>query len=134
MAIGAINGMSNGYYQTPIRPVKRVELENIRENERAEKQKQQSEGIQVQEVQKSSAYQLNPAPKAADLENISLQFNNGETYEYIGKDKPIENLDVKQALSEMQKDQLLEEYHYFVGNERSTGEIFKSGDGKVVIK
>ena len=34
----------------------------------------------------------------------------------IGKDKELKTLDVNQAVSDMQKDSILQEYQYFVGN------------------
>lgn len=71
----------------------------------------------------------NPAGKTADLENISLKFNTGEDYGYIGKDSDIEQLDMQKAISDMQKDSILQQYQYFVGSSQNlmTENIFDDG-------
>jgi len=71
----------------------------------------------------------NPAGKNADLENISLKFNTGEDYGYIGKDSDIEQLDMQKAISDMKKDSILQQYQYFVGSSQNlmTENIFDDG-------
>ena len=69
--------------------------------------------------------------KSADLENISLTFVADETFGYIGRDRNVENLDVMQAVSDMQKDSVLHQYHTFVSMEEP---IFSSVDGMVFLK
>lgn len=71
----------------------------------------------------------NQAGKIADLENISLKFNTGEDYGYIGKDSDIEQLDIQKAISDMQKDSILQQYQYFVGSSQNlmTENIFDDG-------
>ena len=71
--------------------------------------------------------------KSADLENISLNFNQGETYDYIGKDSDLSLLDVNKVLSDMKKDSVLDQYRYFVGDMSNTNSSLE-GDGVVVIK
>lgn len=66
-----------------------------------------------------------------DLENVSLTFNKGNTFDYIGSDSEIGNLDVQKAVSDMKKDQILEEYQYFYGTNHL---ISQSEDGIVVKK
>lgn len=74
------------------------------------------------------------APKTAELENISLTFNKGDTFDYLGKEKQIESLDVQRAVQDAQKDEILQQYHYFVGSPDIGVEIFKSEDGTVIAK
>lgn len=71
----------------------------------------------------------NPAGKNADLENISIKFNTGEDYGYIGKDSDIEQLDMQKAISDMKKDSILQQYQYFVGSSQNlmTENIFDDG-------
>ena len=71
------------------------------------------------------------ASRNADLSNISLTFNAGEDYGYIGKDSILENLDVVKAVSDMQKDSVLQQYQTFVG---SNDLVFSSDDGIVLMK
>lgn len=66
------------------------------------------------------------------LEDISLTFNRQEEFGYLGKDSDIHSLDVEQAISSMKKDQVLQQYQYFVG--RSQNLIHEDGDGLVFAK
>lgn len=71
----------------------------------------------------------NPVGRNADLENISLKFNTGEDYGYIGKDSDLAQLDMQKAISDMQKDSILQQYQYFVGSSQNlvTDKIFDEG-------
>lgn len=74
--------------------------------------------------------------RTADLENISLNFNTGDTYDYIGKNSSPELLDMDQVISDMKKDSVLEQYRYFVGANEAANEFSEglSGDGVVIMK
>lgn len=89
----------------------------------------QTDSTRLSEVQ-------NPAPKNADLENVSLKFNTGEDYSYIGKDKDLANLDMQKAISDMKKDSVLQQYQYFVGTAGNLMDqsIVSNEDGIVVPK
>lgn len=76
----------------------------------------------------------NPAAKNADLENISLKFNNGEDYGYIGMDSDIEKLDMQKAISDMKRDSILWQYQYFVGSAQNILSENRFEDGIVVPK
>ena len=71
------------------------------------------------------------ASKYVDLEHISLTFVAEDTFGYIGSERNVENLDVMQAISDMQKDSVLHQYHTFVSMDEP---IFSSEDGKVFLK
>ena len=68
--------------------------------------------------------------KAADLENISLTFNKTDSFDYLGSESGLENLDVMKAVSDMRKDEVLQEYQYFVGSSQNFA--FQSEDGVVI--
>ena len=68
---------------------------------------------------------------SADLENISLTFCKNDTYDYIGKDASLENLDMMSAISDMQKDKVLEQYQYFV---KPKDVLLSDVDGTVIQK
>lgn len=100
-------------------------------------QKMLTQEINTGEALKEAALESsvsNQAPKKAELENISLTFNKDEIYEYIGKEKEIENLDVQKAVQGAKKDEILQQYHYFVGSPGIGEEIFSSEDGTVISK
>ena len=76
----------------------------------------------------------NSASRMADLDQVSLKFNKEDSFDYIGMDSSLDNLDMQKAISDMQKDRVLQNYQYFVG---SAGNIFgdmPSEDGLVVVK
>lgn len=76
----------------------------------------------------------NKARPLADLENISLKFNRTESFDYIGSDSSLDNLDMQKAISDMQKDQILQSYQYFVGDLSDFMGVQSSEDGTVIRK
>lgn len=72
--------------------------------------------------------------KKTDLENISLDFNTGMEFDFIGRDSSIQSLDVQKAVSDMKKDVILQEYQYFVGDIKNRTEQIKNQDGIVIQK
>lgn len=66
------------------------------------------------------------------LEDISVTFNRQEDFGYLGKDSDIHSLDMEQAISDMKKDQVLQQYQYFVGSSRNL--FIESEDGIVFPK
>lgn len=56
-----------------------------------------------------------PSANAA-LDDISLTFHKQDDFGYIGRDSDIHSLDVEKAISDMRKDQILQQYQYFVGS------------------
>jgi len=70
-------------------------------------------------------------PRHANLDEVSVSFNKGDDYSYIGKDKDTELLDMQKAVSDMRQDTILQDYRYFVGQGTS---VFQSEDGVVMIK
>lgn len=72
--------------------------------------------------------------RIADLDHISLTFNTEESYDYIGRDSSIDNLDIQKAISDMKKDQVLEHYQYFVGSSDNMLQGKNTEDGIVIPK
>lgn len=69
--------------------------------------------------------------KSVNPNEISLTFNKGDNFSYIGSEKDIDNLDINKAISDMKQDSILREYNYFVG---SANNVFNSEDGRVLVK
>lgn len=78
--------------------------------------------------------QINRASRIADLENLSLKFNKEDSFDYIGNDSSLDNLDMQKAISDMRKDQVLQGYQYFVGSSRNLFTGQTSEDGVVILK
>ena len=71
--------------------------------------------------------------RMADLDNISLNFNTGDDYSYIGSESDMATLDMEKLISDMKKDKVLEDYQYFVGS-TNTQNTFAYNDGAVFLK
>ena len=71
--------------------------------------------------------------KNTALEDVSLIFLKDDTYDMIGSESDLNKLDMQKAISDMQKDKILQDYNYFVGSsvmqQRNISE-----DGVVVAK
>ena len=71
--------------------------------------------------------------KNTALEDVSLTFLKDDTYDMIGLESDLNKLDMQKAISDMQKDKILQDYNYFVGSsvmqQRNISE-----DGVVVAK
>lgn len=67
----------------------------------------------------------------APLEDISLSLNEPKVFEMKGRDSDINSLDIEKAVSDMQKDQALMQYQYFVGD---SNPFSSSEDGIVIAK
>lgn len=71
--------------------------------------------------------------KNTALEDVSLTFLKDDTYDMIGSESDLSKLDMQKAISDMQKDKILQDYNYFVGSsvmqQRNISE-----DGVVVAK
>ncbi len=75
--------------------------------------------------------EINNAPRTTDPNSVSLTFNKGDDFSYIGSDSDIKILDMQKAISDMKQDSILQEYNYFVGN---SANVFNSEDGTVLAK
>lgn len=71
-------------------------------------------------------------PAVAKLEDISLEFNPNAEFDFAGRDSSIADLDVEKAISDMKKDSILEQYQYFVGDQKTS--LVNDEDGIVFQK
>lgn len=81
----------------------------------------------------SALQQVSPFTKAfpeAVLEDVSLTFQNQKDYAYLRNESNILNLDMQKAISDMKKDQVLQQYQYFVGSSQN---IFGDLEEGIVI-
>lgn len=85
---------------------------------------------------KSEAIEENQVVRKIRPDECSLQFNRGEDYSYIGKNKDLSNLDMEKAISDMKKDSMLQQYNFFVGRSKNlaNGNSIALQDGIVIPK
>ena len=135
MNIGSVSGIGNlaGNYKTL--PVPSAQVNQAKEP---------ADSLRVDELSKNrivvseaNVHEITQEPVSqtrqdAALEDISLTFNRQDDFGYLGKDSDIHSLDMERAISEMRKDQVLQQYQYFVG--RSQNLFAQSADGTVLAK
>lgn len=120
-------------------------LPTIQPNEAKQAEKQNDAALEQQAVrlgttgsQENSTSltkeETNPASRMANLDQVALTFNKAESFEYIGNDSSLDNLDMQKAISVMRKDQVLQGYQYFVGSSRNLIDGQQSEDGMVILK
>ncbi|MCR5311000.1 MAG: hypothetical protein K6E32_06255 [Lachnospiraceae bacterium] len=123
-------GLYNNY---SVRDIPKVDIETVKQQDAIK----QAETI-APEVTAPAEPQAPAVPdnrsRVADLDNISLNFNTGDDYSYIGSDFEIGGLDMEKAISDMKKDKMLADYQYFVGSSSNLNEMFSGNDGKVFVK
>ncbi len=131
MGVQLFSGLGNfqSYYRASeiptVKPeeVKQQQLQNNQE-------KPEAESIQQDYSQPVASPVVDNRTAVADLENISLTFNKEDSFDYIGSESSLASLDMQKAISDMQKDQMLQEYQYFVGSSQS---LFQGSEDGIVI-
>lgn len=130
MGINGINDYSSIINNFRIPSIPSVSVEEVkRQDELLSREKEQN--LRVSTLEDVSL----PARSGSNaaLEDISLTFNKGDDFGYIGKDSDIYSLDVENAISDMQKDTILKQYQFFVGN-TNAGPVVNNADGVVIPK
>ncbi|MCR5557878.1 MAG: hypothetical protein K6F75_10010 [Butyrivibrio sp.] len=141
MALDRINGYVNGYdaYSIPKAsdeikigaagsPAVTPDLERKPQEAPAKEEEKKGLDLTVTEV---------PSRENASIENIAISFGqyNASSIDLFGE-RGLASDDMKQAISEMQRDKILHEYQYFVGGKDLAGQerniIAGTEDGLVI--
>ncbi len=110
LRIHQLAGLQGSYIN---RDIKTVDIDTVKKQEEQKSvQSQETSSI----IPSSREAEQRKAERVANLQEISLTFNKKDDYGYIGKDSSLESLDMQKAISDMQKDSILQEYQYFVGS------------------
>ncbi len=110
LRINQLAGLQGSYIN---RDIKTVDIDTVKKQEEQKSvQSQETSSI----IPSSREAEQRKAERVANLQEISLTFNKKDDYGYIGKDSSLESLDMQKAISDMQKDSILQEYQYFVGS------------------
>ena len=126
MGVSSIYSSVLQNYSVPTIPT--VSVEEIRRQDAV--QATQETGLQTYEAPSAPTIRK---PDAA-IEDISLTFNRQEDFGYLGQDSDIHSLDVERAISDMQKDRMLQQYQYFVGSAQEMYAGAQTPDGIVIPK
>ncbi len=134
MSIDKIGQYGGFYNQYRLPEIQQISVEDVKKQDEALAQQQMQQSVATPQIDYAQPTS-NQAPRMANLEDISLSFNVNETYDYIGRDADLQNLDMMSAISDMQKDKVLEQYQYFVGPKEMADPIVAlTPDGMVVQK
>jgi len=112
-------------------------IPRVNPQEISEQEKQAAIGTEPVQQQETGSEPLSLDLEAirprnnASLENISLSLKSNSDFEMKGRDSSLSALDMEKAVSDMQKDQALLQYQYFVGNSNI---ISDDEDGAVLQK
>ncbi len=136
MGIGSIADYSSLFtnYKVPEIPVVDVDkAKGVAANANVQVQQTEvqsrSNDIDLSIEEKSSGSRQN-----VDVRELSLTFNAGEDFGYIGQDSDLGNLDMQKAISDMKRDSILQQYQYFVGSAENLLSQSSSKDGAVFLK
>ena len=127
MRIGAIEEYSSYLQNYRVPEIPRVSVEEVKRQDQMKAREVQP----VSEMTREEAPDLSYRKPNAEIDQLSLTFNKQESFDYLGKDSDINDLDMQKAISDMQKDQMLMQYQYFVGSAKN---LFSNGDGTVIVK
>ena len=102
-----------GFYQ-----YNSIKLNELRNQQIAASAKaaEQANGVEDTAQKKEEQEVLAPVNQTFDSYDFAKQYRPDETYELKGIDSDIESLDAKKAVSDLEKDQVLQQYQYFVGD------------------
>ena len=127
--LNGIDNFQNNIYTGINKAQSEAALRRINEQSASAEEKKQD-----REIEQSSKLDLrleDIRPRAnATLEDISLSLNEPSGFQMKGRNSDINALDMEKAVSDMQKDQALMQYQYFVGDTN----LFASEDGVVIPK
>lgn len=128
MGIGSVSDYSSLFANYKVPEIPSVDLGSLQKTEEvfAEKPSVAQEKPALNDIHLS--IEEKPIERAnANVHDLSLSFNLNEDYGFIGRDSDIEALDMQKAISDMKKDQVLQQYQYFVG---SANDLFSEAFGK----
>lgn len=140
MGIGGISDYNSMFANYRVPEIPSVDWEQAKETEALAASAQGTLNTDTQNTAPAQDIDLTieevlPArPGITDVNELSLTFNAGEDFGYIGKDSDIGALDMQKAISDMKKDQVLQQYQYFVGKSDDLFSLKASEDGLVFLK
>lgn len=129
MGIGPISDYNSFFANYKVPEIPSVDFSRVQKND-AVSVSEKTTGTQSEQTVNDIDLSIEEKPierSNASVHDMSLSFNVNEDYGYIGRDSEIESLDMQKAISDMKKDQVLQQYQYFVG---SANDLFSGDTGK----
>ena len=115
-------GLYSGYHKVrqELQDTQVSQVSQVNQSAPGDRSNENPDGI-VEESQKSLESE-NKAPKNADLNHLFFDFKKNNEYNLVGATSKIEDLDVDKAITDMQKDSVLDQYKFFVKTALTTDE------------
>lgn len=133
MTVGGIG--QYGGFNSSVREIPKVNVDAVKENKSNISQSNNDGSVNTKpnsDITENAKQEVKSKP--LKLEDLSLGFQKNDTFDYLGKDSEIANLDMEKAISDMRKDELLGQYNFFVNSAEMFEPVFASADGMVVPK
>lgn len=81
--------------------------------------------------------EINKAPVHSDPKEFAFDFENRNRFNLVAATSSMEDVDIKKAVSDMEKDQVLDQYKFFIGTVQKMQKMPNLGtdaDGTVTLK
>lgn len=132
MGIQFYNGLSNyNGYNSINRVIPQVSPEEVKAQDELASVNNQDSIKAESSYSQDTPSKIDTRSRVASLEDISLTFNKEESFDYLNSDSSVKSLDMQKAISDMQKDSILQDYQYFVGSSKA---LMSDADGIVIPK
>ncbi|RHA48612.1 hypothetical protein [Lachnospira eligens] len=81
--------------------------------------------------------EINKAPAHSDPKGFAFDFENRNRFNLVAATNSMEDVDIKKAVSDMEKDPVLDQYKFFIGTTQKMQKVPNLGtdaDGTVTLK
>jgi hypothetical protein len=107
---------------------------------------QNTEDVQIEQTgagsqeagsQNQTDKEINKAPVHSDPKEFAFDFENRNRFNLVAATSSMEDVDIKKAVSDMEKDQVLDQYKFFIGTAQKMQKMPNLGtdaDGTVTLK
>lgn len=94
-------------------------------------------GSQELSSQNQSQQDIKKAPAHSDPKEFTFDFQNRNRFNLVAATSSMEDVDIKKAVSDMEKDPVLDQYKFFIGTvpqEQKVPNLGTDADGTVTLK
>lgn len=107
---------------------------------------QNTENVQIEQTgagsqesgsQNQTDKEINKAPVHSDPKEFAFDFENRNRFNLVAATNSMEDVDIKKAVSDMEKDPVLDQYKFFIGTTQKMQKVPNLGtdaDGTVTLK
>lgn len=136
MGIGSLAEYGGLYHQYRLQEIPSVGIDTVKKQDAEAEKIRQAESQGTPDNSSPAVIEQKPdlRSRSVNLEDVSLIFNKESSFDYIGNESEINNLDMQKAVSDMRKDNIFQQYQYFVGSSQAFMQQSATEDGVVLRK